>query len=117
MPVSARRATSPGLVRCIRLDLDCADVCEATAHVLARQTALEPATARALLEACAEACCVCAEECERHADMGMEHCRVCADSCRRCESACREALKSIAASRDHATNGEYVAPGRFSGAR
>jgi hypothetical protein len=78
------------LVRCIRLNLDCADVCEATSRVLTRQTAFEPATARALLEACAE-------ECERHAEMGMEHCRICAESCRRCETACREAINQIAA--------------------
>ena len=85
------------LVRCIRLNLDCADICEATARVLTRQTAFEPATARAMLEACAEACRLCAEECERHAEMGMEHCRICAESCRRCETACRDALSSIGA--------------------
>jgi hypothetical protein len=85
------------LVRCIRLNLDCADVCEATARVLTRQTAFEPGVARALLEACAEACRVCAEECERHAQMGMEHCRICAEVCRRCEQACRDGMSTLAA--------------------
>lgn len=85
------------LVRCIRLNLDCADVCAATARVLTRQTAFEPGVARSLLEACAEACRVCAEECERHAEMGMEHCRICAESCRRCEQACRDAIAMVAA--------------------
>jgi hypothetical protein len=85
------------LVRCIRLNLDCADVCDTTARVLTRQTEFEPALARSLLAACAEACATCAEECERHAAMGMEHCRVCAEVCRRCEEQCRRALERIAA--------------------
>lgn len=86
------------LVRCIRLNLDCAEMCAATARVLSRQTHFEPRLARPLLEACAEACRVCAEECEWHAEhMKMEHCRVCADACRRCERACVEMLSAIQA--------------------
>lgn len=86
------------LVRCIRLNLDCADVCETTGNVLSRQTAFEPALARTLVQACAEACRVCAEECEKHAEnMSMEHCRVCADSCRECEQACDELVSALAA--------------------
>ena len=84
------------LRRCIRLNLDCADVCATTARVLSRQTSFEPALARSLLEACAEICRQCAEECEWHAQhMKMEHCRVCADACRRCERACEEMLASL----------------------
>jgi hypothetical protein len=83
------------LVRCIRLNLDCADVCEVTGRVLTRQTAFEPGLALLLLQACAEACRVCGDECERHAEH-HEHCRVCADACRRCQQACEEALTSIA---------------------
>jgi hypothetical protein len=85
------------LVTCIRLNLDCADICEATGRVLTRQTSFQPGIARAMLEACAVACASCAEECERHAEMGMEHCRVCAEACRRCERACRDALERLAA--------------------
>lgn len=85
------------LVRCIRLTLDCADVCDATARVLTRQTETERTVVRSLLDACAEICRVCGEECERHAEMGMEHCRICAEACRRCEQACREAINTIAA--------------------
>lgn len=66
------------LVRCIRLNLDCADVCATTANLLSRQTQFEPALARAGVQACAEACRVCGEECERHGEH-MEHCRVCAE--------------------------------------
>jgi Domain of Unknown Function (DUF326) len=80
------------LVRCIRLNLDCADVCDATGRVLTRQTTAEARLARSMLEACR----VCAEECERHAQH-HDHCRVCAEACRRCEQACEELRSSIAA--------------------
>ena len=82
------------LVRCIRLNLDCADICEATGRVLTRQTAFEPQPARQLLEVCEQACRGCAEECERHA-AHHEHCRVCAEACRRCERACADLLSTI----------------------
>jgi hypothetical protein len=84
------------LVRCIRLDLDCADVCDATGRVLTRQTGSEPQLTRSMLEACAHACRICAEECERHAGH-HEHCRVCAEACRRCEQACEDLRSSIGA--------------------
>jgi hypothetical protein len=82
------------LVRCIRLNLDCADVCDTTGRILARQTAFEPQLARHVLEACATACRACAEECDRHAGQ-HEHCRVCAEACRRCEQACNDVLLTI----------------------
>lgn len=85
------------LRRCIRLDLDCADICETTGRILSRQTAFEPQTARAQLEACAQACRVCGDECDRHAEMGMQHCVHCAEACRRCEQACNDVLSTIAA--------------------
>jgi hypothetical protein len=81
------------LVRCIRLDLDCFDVCVTTGNVLSRQTESEWELLRAQLEACATACRICAEECERHAGH-HEHCRVCAEACRRCEEACRRMLRA-----------------------
>ncbi len=82
------------LVRCIRTDLDCADVCEATARVLSRQTAYDAAVTRSIVQACAQACQSCGAECESHAGM-HEHCRVCAEACRRCETACRAVLEAI----------------------
>jgi hypothetical protein len=80
-----------GLRQCIRLCLDCADVCDATGQVLTRQTSPEPHLTRSLLEACLRACRLCAEECERHA-AHHEHCRICAEICRRCEQACDDLL-------------------------
>lgn len=85
----------PDLVRCVRLDLDCADICAATASVLTRQTAFDAQLSRSPLETCAEACRTCATECERHAEH-HEHCRLCAEACRRCEQAVRDLVSSIA---------------------
>ena len=82
------------LGKCIRLDLDCADVCEATARVLSRQHAYDANVTRPLLAACRAACKSCGDECSRHAEM-HEHCRVCAEACRRCERACDELLASM----------------------
>jgi hypothetical protein len=82
------------LVRCIRLDLDCADICEATGRVLTRQTSFELEVARDMLEACAGACRVCADECERHAEQ-HKHCRLCAEVCGRCEQACNGLVSTM----------------------
>ncbi|MBL1065099.1 four-helix bundle copper-binding protein [Streptomyces sp. 7-21] len=81
------------LARCVRLDLDCADVCDITARLLSRHTGHESRIARAQLQACAVACATCAEECERHA-AAHEHCRFCAEACRACETACRDLIAS-----------------------
>jgi hypothetical protein len=82
------------LVRCIRLNLDCADVCEATGRLLSRQTEPDWSLIRAQLEACASACRSCGDECQRHAGM-HQHCQVCAESCRRCEQACNRLLQAL----------------------
>jgi hypothetical protein len=82
------------LTKTIRTNLDCADICEATARVLSRHTGYDANISRSLLEACATACLACASECSMHADM-YEHCRICADACSQCEIACRELLSSI----------------------
>ena len=83
------------LRHCIRLNLDCADVCAATSHVLVRQTETDPAVVQALLKACRTACRRCAEECSRHASM-HEHCRLCADHCRHCVELCEGLLEGMA---------------------
>ena len=82
------------LTRCIRLNLDCADICAASGRVLSRQTGNNAEVTRALLEACCDACKACGDECEKHAEM-HEHCKVCAEACRRCEQACTELLASL----------------------
>jgi hypothetical protein len=82
------------LTKCIRTNLDCADICATTARVLSRHTGYDANISRSLLEACITACRSCGDECADHADM-HEHCRICADACRACEQACRDLLASI----------------------
>lgn len=84
------------LTQCIRLNLDCADICVATGAIATRRTGSNEAVVRSLLEACALACRVCGEECESHARK-HEHCRICAESCRSCEQACQDAMRSMMA--------------------
>ena len=82
------------MVKCIRLCLDCTDVCTATLGVVSRQTDGDATVTRRLLEACVAICRSCGDECERHA-RHHAHCRVCAEACRRCEQACRELLGAL----------------------
>jgi hypothetical protein len=82
------------LAKCIRTNLDCADICHATARVLSRHTGYDANISRTMLEACVMACNACAEECELHADM-HEHCRICAQACRDCQAACEQLLAAM----------------------
>jgi hypothetical protein len=70
------------LSRCIRLNMDCADICRLTASFVARDSE----HVNHLLRECAEICEACAEECEKHGH--MEHCRTCAEACHHCADAC-----------------------------
>jgi hypothetical protein len=81
------------MVRCIRLCLNCVDVCTATGAVLSRPADYDAEVARPLLQACVAICKSCGDECERH--VHMQHCRICAEACRRCEEACRELLDAM----------------------
>jgi hypothetical protein len=81
---------------CIRLNLDCADLCTTTGKMLSRQGYADWNVIRATLQACMTACLACAEECEKHAEM-HDHCRVCANACRDCEKACQEVMGLILA--------------------
>jgi hypothetical protein len=82
------------LTKCIRTNLDCADICTTTGAVLSRHTGYDANITSAILEACRLACASCATECDAHADM-HEHCRICAEACRRCEQACADLLGSL----------------------
>jgi uncharacterized membrane protein len=82
------------MVTCIRLCLNCADVCTAAAAVISRPAGYDADVTKPLLEACAAICKTCGDECERHAEMHA-HCRVCGEACRRCEQACREMLRAL----------------------
>ena len=82
------------LRQCIRLNLDCADVCAATATVASRRTGSNEEVIRRMLDACIVACQLCEAECQQHATQ-HDHCRICAESCQRCGEACRSALKTF----------------------
>jgi hypothetical protein len=82
------------LTQCIRLNLDCADICNAAGVVASRRTGTNELVMKRILETCAEACRLCAEACSAHAGK-HEHCRLCADVCRRCEQSCRDASAGI----------------------
>jgi hypothetical protein len=84
------------LRRCIRLDLDCADVCQVTARLLSRYTETDWDVVRGQLESCVVACRACGAECEHHAEH-MEHCRICADACQACERACQDLVVALRA--------------------
>ena len=68
---------------------DCATVCTAAAHIVARRGPFIDL----ICQACAEACARCGKICAEHAahDQTMKQC---AEECRRCEQACREMLRS-----------------------
>lgn len=82
------------LTKCIRTNLDCADICGTTSRVLSRHTGYDASISRALLQACIACCRSCADQCGEHAQM-HEHCRICAEACRACERACRDLLTAM----------------------
>lgn len=82
------------LRRCIRLNLDCADICAASGAIATRRTRSDETAIVEVLAACAAACHLCAAECVRHAGR-HEHCRICADACHRCEQECEGAIQAI----------------------
>ncbi len=77
------------LTQCIRLDLECAVICRASAEIMTSGSAYSPQ----ICELCAAICNACAEKCEQHANMGMEHCRECAEACRTCARETMEVAK------------------------
>jgi hypothetical protein len=86
------------LGRCIRLNLDCADLCTAASHILSRQLTPDLGVVSMALQLCAAVCDACAYECSRHAPMHA-HCDVCAAACRRCTETCRVLLATTVPTR------------------
>jgi uncharacterized protein DUF326 len=90
------------LVRCISLDLDCAELCRTATILMARGSE----SAAEFCRLCAEVCDECAQECERHHH--MEHCRLCAEACRRCAEECRR-MSGAGRAREGARTSEHAA--------
>jgi hypothetical protein len=70
------------LAGCIKLNIDCAEVCRLAASLLSRGSE----HGIHLLSECAEICNACARECKKHSH--MEHCRKCAEVCFNCAEEC-----------------------------
>ncbi len=73
------------LTDCIRLDRDCADLCNLSLKFLSR----ESSQVYAAVELCKKTCSQCAMECENHEH---DHCVKCAEACRKCEEQCESFL-------------------------
>lgn len=69
------------MVRCIKLDKDCAEICETTLSFITSASAFT----RDILQLCAAICKACAQECGKHP---YQHCQDCANTCKKCADAC-----------------------------
>lgn len=70
------------MVKCIRLDRDCAKICQLTSSFVSSHSE----HAQHLIKECIEICDQCASECGQHQH---EHCQKCAKACKACAEACR----------------------------
>ena len=77
------------MANCIKLDLDCAAICEISAAFVSRNSE----HAKNLLQECVEICNKCAIECSKHEH--MEHCKRCAETCRKCADICKKASNTL----------------------
>lgn len=81
--VSCLKEQNPAeLAACIKLDLDCADMCQTAVGHMARGST----QAKAVCTLCADVCEQCGAECAKHSH---EHCQSCARACEKCAQACR----------------------------
>jgi hypothetical protein len=71
----------------MRLCLDCAEVCAASAKLVSRHGPLMVTAC----EACAKACETCAAACDKFGS--DKHMAACAKACRDCAKACKEMIK------------------------
>jgi hypothetical protein len=95
--------------RCIRDDLDCADVCATTSRVLSRHTGYDARLTRAVLQAAVQACNTCADSCGEHRDH-HPHCATCEQACRDCERACKALLHLVGPSTEDGGSPQAAAP-------
>ncbi|MDB5051508.1 MAG: four-helix bundle copper-binding protein [Fibrobacteres bacterium] len=79
------------MARCIRLCMDCAEICLENVRLIRRDSELQIA----LCHLCMEACDLCAEECRRHA-RSVDVCRICAEACELCAVACKNMARAMA---------------------
>ena len=82
------------LIKCVRLNGDCADLCVATGWMLSREPHPDPVAMQTQIEACVRACQETAAECERLGTL-YPHTKLCAAACKRCVAACLDALRLL----------------------
>ena len=70
------------MTTCIRLQTDCAQICELAADFLSRNSV----HAEHMVRLCAEICSTCAKECAKHSN--KEHCKICEELCKQCADMC-----------------------------
>lgn len=70
------------MARCIRLDMDCAEICWGASAFMSRGSQF----AHDYCRLCAEVCEACGEECRKHEP---DHCQRCAEACEQCAEECR----------------------------
>lgn len=73
----------------IRMMLDCAEICQASANMMMRNSEFS----ERLCGVCAEVCIRCAEDCEQFGD--DERMKACAEACRRCAESCQTMTASM----------------------
>lgn len=69
------------MAECIRLDMQCAQICRLVASFMA----LDSEYAKPLCRLCADICNACGDECAKHE---ADHCQECARACHRCAKEC-----------------------------
>ncbi|MEW6473892.1 MAG: four-helix bundle copper-binding protein [Actinomycetota bacterium] len=92
--LSERSDILPTLTRCIRDNLDCADICATTARVLSRHTGYDANLTRAQTAAAVQALKTCGDSCAEHRD-AHDHCRICEQACRETERVLTELLPGL----------------------
>lgn len=90
----ARSAMGTAVLRCLRLIVQCAELCRDTAAILASAQLANPAAVRNHVRSCAIACDRCQREIERAGFLWAEECM---DACARSAAACREILPTLPA--------------------
>ncbi len=87
---------SPGLVRCLQANLDCAYTCEATARILkdAETGSIDRSSVDKQLQACIAVCRACARE---NQPFSFQHAIFdqCLFTALSCEQLCRDAVSSL----------------------
>lgn len=82
------------LANCIRIGLDCADICRTASALMSRGSDF----IELICSLCVTACVNCADECESEFN---DYCRKCVAACRRCAEKCRDVLKEYAVLEGH----------------